>query len=125
MDLVEEKPPTSKQYGRWLGAPNKSNPEYSQFIVEDTCASLTDKSLQTLLTKVEAIVNSRPLTTDVINDDTSLVPLSPINLGTMKSRVVMPPPDIFTSADIYCRKHWRRVQHLAMNSGVGGGKRYY
>ena len=76
-------------------------------------ASLTDESLQTLLTEVEAIVNSRPLTTDVINDVTSPVPLSPINLLTMKSRVVMPPPGVFTSADMYCRKHWRRVQHLS------------
>ena len=68
-------------------------------------ASLTDESLQILLTEVEAIVNSRPLTTDVINDVTSPVPLSPINLLTMKSRVVMPPPGVFTSADMYCRKH--------------------
>ena len=35
-------------------------------------ASLTDESLQTLLMEVEAIVNSRPLTTDVINDVTVL-----------------------------------------------------
>ena len=76
-------------------------------------ASLTDESLQTLLTEVEAIVNSRLLTTDVINDVTSLVPLSPINLLTMKSRLVMPPPGKFMSADMYCRKHWRRVQHLS------------
>ena len=76
-------------------------------------ASLTDKSLQTLLTEVEAILNSHPLTADVINDVTSHVPPSPINLVTMKSRVVMPPPRVFTSADMYCRKHWRKVQHLS------------
>ena len=70
-------------------------------------ANLTDESLQTLLTEVEATVNPRPLTTDVINDVTSLVALSPINLLTMKSGVVMPPPDNFTSADMYCRKRWR------------------
>ena len=70
-------------------------------------ARLTDESLQTLLTEVEAIANSHPLTIDVINDVTSLLPLTPINLLTMKSRVVMPPPRVFTSADMYCRKHWR------------------
>ena len=75
--------------------------------------SLTDESLKTLLTEVEAIVNSRPLTTDVINDVTSPVPLSPINLLTMKSGVVMPPPGVFKSADMYCRKQWKRVQHLS------------
>ena len=76
-------------------------------------ASLTDESLQTLLMEVEAIVNSHPLTTDVINGVTSLVPLIPINLLTMKSRVVMPLPGVFTSTGMYYRKHWRRVQHLS------------
>ena len=73
-------------------------------------ASLTDESLQALLTEVEAIVNSHPMTTDVINV-TNLVPLSTINLLIMKSKVVMLPPSVFTSADIYFRKHWRQVQH--------------
>ena len=44
-------------------------------------ASLTDEPLQTFLTEGEAIINSRPLTTVVINV-TSLVPFSPINLLT-------------------------------------------
>ena len=70
-------------------------------------------SLQNLLVEVEAIVNSCPLTTHVLNDVTSLAPLSPVTLLTMKSKVVMPPPGHFTSPDQYCRKHWRRVQHLS------------
>ena len=41
---------------------------------------LKEESLETLLIEVEAIINSRPLTTEVINDVRSLVPLSPINL---------------------------------------------
>ena len=61
--------------------------------------SLSDESLQTLLVEVEAVVNSRPLTTDVMNDVTSLAPLSPINLLTLKSKVVMPPPGNFMSPD--------------------------
>ena len=67
-------------------------------------SSLSDESLQTLLIEVEAIVNSSPLTTDVLNDITSLAPLSPVNL-TMKSKVGMPPPGHFTSPDQCCRKH--------------------
>ena len=45
-------------------------------------ASLSDESLQTLLVEIEAIVNSRLLTTDLLNDANSLIPLSPINLLT-------------------------------------------
>ena len=74
--------------------------------------SLTNESLHTLLVEVEAIVNSCPLTTETINDVTSLIPLSPLNLLTMKSKMVMPPPGIFATPDKYCRKHWRRVQHI-------------
>ena len=75
--------------------------------------SLNDKSLHALLIEVEAIVNSRPLKTDLLSDDNSMVPLSPINLLTLKSGVVMPPPGVFTAPDIYCCKHWRRVQHIS------------
>ena len=75
--------------------------------------SLSDESLQTLLVEVEAVVNSCPLTTDVMNDVTSLAPLSPIKLLTLKSKVVMPPPCDFVSPDQYNRKHWRRVQHIS------------
>ena len=68
-------------------------------------SSLTDESLQILLVEVEAIINSRPLTTDVFSDVTSLAPLSPVNLLTMTSKVVVPPPSHFTSPDRYCRKY--------------------
>ena len=73
---------------------------------------LTDNSLQTLLVEVEAILNSRPLTIETINDVTNLIPLSLINLLTMELKLVMPPPCVFASPDKYCGKHWRRVQHI-------------
>ena len=47
----------------------------------------------------------------MLNDVTSLAPLSPVDLLTMKSKIVMPPPGHFTSPDRYCRKHWRKLQH--------------
>ena len=75
--------------------------------------SLNDESLHTLLIEVEAIVNSRPLTTDLLIDANRLILLSLINLLTLKSRVVMPPPGVLTAPDSYCCKHWRRVQHIS------------
>ena len=58
--------------------------------------SLWDESLQPLLIEFEAIINSRPLTTDVLNDVTSLATLSSVNVLTIKSKVVMSPPGHFT-----------------------------
>ena len=55
-------------------------------------ASLNDESLITLLIEVKSIVNSRPLTVETSSDIGSEAPLSPINLLTMKSSVVLPPP---------------------------------
>ena len=75
--------------------------------------SLNDEALHTLLIEVEAIVNSRPLTVETINDVGSYIPLSPLNLLTMKSKVVLPLPGSFTPADLYSRKRWRRVKHIS------------
>jgi hypothetical protein len=70
-------------------------------------AQLDDESLRTFFCEAEAIVNSRPLTVDSINDPDSLNPLTPNHLLTMKSKVVFPPPGVFQSVDQYCRKRWR------------------
>ena len=75
--------------------------------------SLDDESLHTLLIEVESIVNSRPMTIETISDVNSCVPLSPSNILTMKSKVILPPPGSFSAADVYCRKRWRRVQHIS------------
>ena len=76
-----------------------------------TC--LKDESLHTLMTEVEAIVNSRPLTVETISDPQSLTSLSTSNFLRMKSRVIMLPPGSFVRSDLYNRRQWRRVQHLA------------
>ena len=48
--------------------------------------SLNDESLWTLLTEVKAIVNSRPLTTDLLSDANSAILLSPINLLSLSQK---------------------------------------
>ena len=40
-----------------------------------------------------------------------------MQLLTMKSKVIMPPPGEFQKEGIYYRKQWRRVQHLANEIG--------
>ena len=81
-------------------------------LLREHCSSLNDESLRTLMTEAEAIVNSRPLTTDCLSDP-SLEPLTPNHLLTLKSKPILPPPGNFQKEDVYCRRRWRQVQHLA------------
>ncbi|XP_071491991.1 uncharacterized protein [Diadema antillarum] len=73
---------------------------------------LDDESFRTFLAEVELIVNTRPLTTTNLCSPDAPEPLTPNHLLTMKPKVVLPPPGKFQRADAYCRKWWRRVQHL-------------
>ena len=74
---------------------------------------LDDESFRTLMKEVQAIVNSRPLALNDMSSTNSPEPLTPNHLLTMKSKVLMPPPGNFVKEDLYLRKRWRRVQHLA------------
>ena len=81
-------------------------------LLKEHASRLDDEAFRTLLCEVEAIVNSRPLTVDNLSDENES-PLTPNHLLTMKSKVLLPPPGVFQRADVYCRKRWRAVQHLA------------
>ena len=74
---------------------------------------LDDESLLAIMTEVEGILNSRPLTVDGLNEPTSLQSLSPVNILTMKSKVVSSPLGEFSKPDIYSKKSWQRIQHIA------------
>ena len=76
-------------------------------------SGLNDETLNTLMIEVEAIVNSRPLTIKAIADGTSEAAISPSNLLTKKSKVLMPPPGSFGTSDLYSRRRWRRIQHIS------------
>ena len=74
---------------------------------------LNDQLLRTLMAEVELIINSRPLTVETISHSKSEIPLSPSNLLTMRTSVVMPPPVEFSKPDAYSKRRWQRVQHVA------------
>ena len=60
---------------------------------------------------MEAILNSRPLTT-VTTDPQDLHPLSPNDLLMLKAEPTLP-PGTFDKTDLYTRRRWRQIQYLA------------
>ena len=106
-------PPVASNMGGVWERQIRSARRILESILKTQGASPSNESLRTLLVEVEAIVNSRLLTTDLLSDADSLIPLSPINLSTMKSKMLMPPSGVFSAPDIYSHKHWRRVQHIS------------
>ena len=105
--------PTASHMGGVWGQQIRSARNILSSLLKTHGRSLNDEAASTLMAEVEAVMNSRPLTVELLSDGNSLNPISPSNLFPMKSKVVMPPPDEFGRADIYCRKHWRRVQHIS------------
>lgn len=86
-------------------------------VLDQSCRRLDSTSLQTLLYEVMAIVNSRPLTVEHLNDPLGPEPLTPNHILTMKSTIIEPPPEEFIKEDLYLCKRWCRVQYLS-NSKV-------
>ena len=105
-------PPGSHMGGVWERQKKPPSATLSALLKQHG-TSLNDESLITLLTEVESIVNSRPLTVETLSDIESEAPLNPINLLTMKSSVVLPPPGYFKQPDLYRRRRWKRIQHIA------------
>ena len=86
--------------------------------------SLNDESLRTLLVGTEAIVNSSPFMVDMLGDVQSKQPICPSKMFTMKSKVVLPPPGHFVTADEYSRKRWRHIQHITYEFWVRWQKEF-
>ena len=72
---------------------------------------LTDETLHTFITEVEAILNSRPLT-HVSSDANDLEPLTPNHLLLGRPSPNLP-PGVFGDGDLTSRKRWRHGQRLA------------
>ncbi|XP_077983962.1 uncharacterized protein LOC144438690 [Glandiceps talaboti] len=82
-------------------------------LIHQAGPQLDDESLRTFMAEVQNIVNSRPVTIDQLSEAGAPEPLTPNHLLTMKTKVLLPPPGNFQKGDMYCKRRWRRVQHLA------------
>ena len=74
---------------------------------------LNEERLRTLVAETEAIINSRSLTVESLSEVNSEISLSPHNLLTIKSDVIMPTPGVFNRPDLHSCRQWRRVQQIA------------
>ena len=105
-------PPASSHMGGVWERQIRSARKVLSFISSQFKLILDDESLNTLLCEVEAIMNSRPLSAPS-SDPNDSSPLTPNALLTQKCSWHCPPPGDFQRADVYSRKRWRRVQHIA------------
>ncbi|XP_028415683.1 uncharacterized protein LOC114539211 [Dendronephthya gigantea] len=104
-------PPSASHMGGVWERQIRSTRKVLAGLMYEHCSRLDEESFRTLVCEVEAIINSRPLTS-VSNDPSDLHPLTPNHLLTTKSTVVLPPPGNFQKNDIYLHRRWRRVQYL-------------
>lgn len=92
-------------------------------IIREHGTYIDEEVLRTFLCEAQATVNNRPLTLETLSDPLSEPPISPSMLLTGKTRLVLPPPGEFKREDIYCKRKWRRTQHLQFkNFGKDGAK---
>ena len=110
-DYVLNPPSASHMGGAWERQ-IRSVRSILSTLLHQTGQQLDDEMLRTIMCEVTAIINSRPLTVENLNDPTAPCPLSPQNILTMKSEVILPPPGDFVKEDVYCRRRWRRAQYV-------------
>ena len=98
-------PPTACNLGAVWKQEIRSARSIFAALLKQQRESLNDESSRTSLVEVEEIINSRPITCDNIGDVNSIVPLNPMQLLSMKTKII-PPPEIFQKEDVHCQKHW-------------------
>ena len=105
-------PPAASHMGGVWERQIKSTRKILAGLMDEYGHCLDEESFRTLMCEVEAVINSRPLTT-VSGEPDDLEPLTPNHILTTKSTVILPPPGEFQKNDVYMRRRWRRVQYLA------------
>lgn len=72
---------------------------------------VNDETLLTVMTEVEAILNSRPITPNC-DSPFDVEALTPNHLLMLRSHTVYP-PGVFTESDHYIKRRWDQAQYLA------------
>ena len=75
-------------------------------------SQLDDEALRTFMIEAESIVNCCTLAVYDLTSPDCLESLSPNQLLTLQSHVVLPPPGTFQWEDLYSKKRWQCVQYL-------------
>ena len=112
IDLIRN-PATANNFGSAWERQIRSVRNVMGALLKQHGHSLDDESLRTLLCKVEAVVNSRHITTESLSDLLSLLPLTPSTLLTGKTKLILAPPGKFQKEDVSCKRRWRHVQQIA------------
>ncbi|XP_067949631.1 uncharacterized protein [Watersipora subatra] len=73
---------------------------------------LSSSGLRVAFYEAMVIVNSRPISAQLLNDSEVSV-ITPNHLLTGKSTNITPPPGDFDSTEVYGKKMWRKVQQMA------------
>lgn len=97
-------PPTSSHMGGVWERQIRTVRSVLTSILDQSAGRLDSTSLRTFLYEVMARVNSRPLTTEHLNDPLGQEPLTPNHILTMKSSIIAPLPGEFVKEDLYLRK---------------------
>ena len=87
--------------------------------------SLKDESLRTLLCEAEAVVNSRPLTTETLSYPPSPLPLSPSTLLTGKTKLNFPLQESFNERILTANVAGGAYSILLTISGIDGVKNIF
>ena len=109
---METESTCSVPYGWTLEHQIQLIPSVLSSLMREYGHTLDDESFRTLLTKVECILNSQPLST-ASGDPRNSDPRTPSHMLTLKSRVVMPPADNFQETDVCLRRRWKGIQYFS------------
>ena len=85
---------------------------------------VSDEMLQTLMSEVQGILNSRPLT-PVSSDPKDLEPLTPNHLILLRANPNLP-PGVFNKEDVYSRrKYSSKIGKKGLNEELKAGLKEY